>query len=96
MIDHVRSNIGKTFLYVLPCHKDNYKKINNCIVCIVKVLKVRNDSCICEILEVINDYINFNEMQWYKDHHKTWCCSNEHLYERILYDQDGKRRDING
>lgn len=96
MIDHVRSNIGKTFLYVLPTHELHKTKPENYIVCIVKVLKVRNKFCVCEIVEIINDYDNMNEMQWYKDHNKTWPCTNKYLFERILYDHDGKRRDVNG
>ena len=86
MINHIKSNIGKEFLYVLPTKPQGQKKIDNYIVCIVKVVKVYNKVSVCEIVEVINDYKHMDEFKWHKEHHKTFNCSNVHLFERIVYE----------
>lgn len=81
MIEHIRANKGKEFLYVLPVKPYPYKQIKTYIVCKVKIINIYNKYSECEILEVINENPAFPHFSYYKNHHYKNNCSNKYLFE---------------
>lgn len=87
MIDHLRSNKGKEFLYVLPIKKSfKDSSINNYTVCKVKIINIYNTYSECLIIEVINENPAFPSFSFYKKHNYKFNCSNKNLF--TLYNKN--------
>ena len=80
MIEHIRANKGKEFLYVLPVKPYPYNKIETYIICKVKVLNIHNTCSECEIVEVISENPKFPCFSYYKKLGYKYKCSNKYLF----------------
>lgn len=81
MIDHIRKNIGKEFMYVLPVLDwSPSKKIVDYIICVVEIKSVRNKTCEVLIKEVIKE----TDRKYYTylcEHKSEYWASNKYLFE---------------
>ena len=81
MIDHVRKNKGKTFLYVLPVTPYPYNKIKTYIILKVIIKEIYNKFSICLIDTIINEDWDFSLYGFFKENKIPIGCSNQYLFE---------------
>lgn len=80
MIDHLRSNKGKVFMYILPITPYPHKVVTDYIICKVQITNVHNTMHEFLILDVIREEVGIGIYNYYKrTQTKTWG-SNKYLY----------------
>lgn len=80
MIDHLRSNKGKVFMYIVPVSPYPYKDIADYIICKVQITQVRNRMSEFLILDVIREETGNGIYNYYKRIKEKVWGSNKYLY----------------
>ena len=80
MIDHLRSNKGKIFMYILPVKPYPHKVITDYIILKVQLVNIHNNMSEMKILDVIREESGNGVYAYLKKIGKTAWGSNSCLY----------------
>ena len=81
MIDHLHSNKGKRFLYVLPITPYPYNKVTNYSVAIVEIKTIYNNVSKIKVISVVNESKSWPALTFAMKHNTIYTVSNKYLYE---------------
>ena len=82
MIDHLRSNRGKQFLYVLPIKPYPHDKVTNYSVAVVEVRTSYNRFSKVKVLSIVNENQAWPWMSYAKNHNLVVTVQNKYLFSK--------------
>lgn len=80
MIDHLRSNKGKIFMYILPVKPYPHKVVTDYIILKVQLVNIHNNMSEMKILDIIREESGNGVYAYLKKRDKTTWGSNSCLF----------------